>query len=58
MNALSARLRLPFDFLLCAHLSLLASTDLTLKRRDVDPLLFRRESASRVTGFSFFLYPL
>ncbi|MBP1589322.1 MAG: hypothetical protein ILO10_03905 [Kiritimatiellae bacterium] len=58
MKAISTRLRLPFDFLLCAHLSLLASTDLSLKRRDVEPLLLLRESASRVTDFPFFLYPL
>lgn len=44
--------------LLSALTSLLASTDLTLKRRDVEHLLFRRESASRVTDFSLFLQTL
>ncbi len=44
--------------LLSALTSLLASTNLTLKRRDVEHLLFRRESASRVTDFPLFLQTL
>lgn len=43
---------------LSALTSLLASTNLTLKRRDVEHLLFRRESASRVTDFPLFLQTL
>ena len=35
-----------------------ASTDLALKRRDVEHLLFRRETASRVTDFPLFLKTL
>ncbi len=35
-----------------------AATDLSLKRRDVEHLLFRRETASRVTDFPLFLRTL
>lgn len=35
--------------------TLVATTDFALKRRDVEHLLFRRETASRVTDFPLFL---
>lgn len=44
--------------LLAALSSLLATTNLSLKRRDVEPLLFRRESATRITDFPLFLQTL
>lgn len=44
--------------LLAALSSLVATTDLALKRRDVEHLLFRRETASRVTDFPLFLQTL
>lgn len=44
--------------LLSALSGLVASTDLALKRRDVGHLLFRLETASRVTEFPLFLQSL